>query len=103
MKSKYLAVAASAALALLLTGTAQAQKMSSKMTSDLFSTMDTNGDKVVSRVECMAYRNSNYKAKPGITRMGYDEQSADLFTRRDRNKDGNLSASELKQLPPKRG
>ena len=51
----------------------------------------------------MAYRTSYYKAKPGVTRMNYDGQSSDLFTRRDRNKDGSLSASELQQLPPKRG
>jgi hypothetical protein len=50
----------------------------------------------------MAYRNGHFRTRSGATRANYDERSSDLFARRDRNKDGILSASELTQLPPKR-
>ena len=103
MTRKYLVAAAFVVLPVLFSFGAYAQKApKAASTPGVFQEMDTDGNKVVTREEYMAWRASHYKAKPGMSKVDYDAQSADLFGRRDRNKDGKLGTSEMAQLPPRK-
>lgn len=69
--------------------------MTSPNDSALFSAIDANKNGQLSRDEYMAYRSSRYVDRAGRTRLQYDNESRDMFARRDRNADGIITADEF--------
>lgn len=61
----------------------------------LFSAIDANKDQRLTRDEYMTFRNSRYVERAGRTRLQYDNDTRDMFARRDRNSDGIITADEF--------
>ena len=61
----------------------------------LFSAIDTNNDRTITRDEYMSYRNSRFDERSGRTRAQHDANTRDMFARRDANNDGIISAAEF--------
>lgn len=76
-------------------GTGNTRASSINGEARLFSAIDANNDRSVTRDEYMSYRNKQYENRTGRTRAQYDADSRDMFARRDRNADGTITSEEF--------
>lgn len=76
-------------------GTGNTRASSINGEARLFSAIDANNDRSVTRDEYMSYRNKQCENRTGRTRAQYDADSRDMFARRDRNADGTITSEEF--------